>query len=148
MNGAKDTHGNILLIRLKSIGDILFTLPAVHAVRENFPGAKISFLVSKEFSPLLEGFRDVNEVMALDRAPYHRKNPKAMLVETFSLLRRLRRGKFSLVMDFQGYGETAWMTRLSARRMEGRSAREPRRIVWGLRARRRRRASDGGRRNF
>jgi ADP-heptose:LPS heptosyltransferase len=113
MNGAKDTHGNILLIRLKSIGDILFTLPAVHAVRENFPGAKISFLVSKEFSPLLEGFRDVNEVMALDRAPYHRKNPKAMLVETFSLLRRLRRGKFSLVMDFQGYGETAWMTRLS-----------------------------------
>lgn len=37
---------NILLIRLKSIGDILFTLPAVHAVRENFPSAKIRMFLS------------------------------------------------------------------------------------------------------
>ena len=56
MNGAKDTHGNILLIRLKSIGDILFTLPAVHAVRENFPRSKITFMVSKEHALLLQGF--------------------------------------------------------------------------------------------
>ncbi len=34
---------NILLIRLKSIGDIVFTLPAVHAVRENFPDANFIF---------------------------------------------------------------------------------------------------------
>jgi ADP-heptose:LPS heptosyltransferase len=32
-----DARENILLICLKSIGDILFTLPAIPAVRENFP---------------------------------------------------------------------------------------------------------------
>ena len=98
---------NILLTRLKSIGDVLFTLPAVHAVRGHFPGAKITFLVSKENAPLLEGFRDVDEVIPLDRALYHRKNPLAIVPETLSLLRRLRREKFSLAVDFQGYGETA-----------------------------------------
>jgi ADP-heptose:LPS heptosyltransferase len=37
---------NILLTRLKSIGDIVLTLPAVHAVRENFPSAKIRMFLS------------------------------------------------------------------------------------------------------
>jgi ADP-heptose:LPS heptosyltransferase len=35
------------------------------------------------------------------------------LSEAFCLFRRLRGGKFSLVVDFQGYGETAWLARLS-----------------------------------
>ena len=108
-----NTNENILLIRLKSIGDVLFTLPAVHVVRGNFPGAKITFLTSKENAPLLEGFREVDEVITMDRASLRSGNPKAILLEAFSLFRRLRSGKFSLVVDFQGYGETAWLAWLS-----------------------------------
>ena len=105
-----EANQNILLIRLKSIGDILFTLPAVHQLREAFPEAKISFLVSKEYASLLEGFRDVDTVIALDRARFRRPNPGAIIAQTFSLLRHLRRPKFSLAIDFQGYGETALLT--------------------------------------
>ena len=104
---------NILLIRLKSIGDILFLLPAVHWLRENFPGAKITFLTSRENAPLLEGFQEVDEVNTLDRVRFQSGNPGAILSEAFSLFRRLRRGRFSLVVDFQGYGETAWLSWLS-----------------------------------
>lgn len=107
---------NILLIRLKSIGDVLFTLPAVHRIRENFPNAKITFLTSKENAPLIEGFADVDEVMTLDRSSFHSRNPKAIIGETFSLFMRLRQGKFSLVVDFQGYGETGLITWLSRAR--------------------------------
>ena len=102
-----DATANILLIRLKSIGDILFTLPAVHRVRDAFPMAKISFLVSKEYAPLLEGFGDVDTVLALDRARFRHPNPGVIVAEALSLLRRLRQPKFSLAIDFQGYGETA-----------------------------------------
>ncbi len=109
MNDAK----YILLIRLRSIGDIVFTLPAVHRVRENFPGARIAFMVTKEYASLLEGFREVNEVLPLDRALYRRGNPIAIVAETVSLLRRLRRTGFNLTVDFQGYGETAWLSRLT-----------------------------------
>jgi ADP-heptose:LPS heptosyltransferase len=113
-----DAAKKILLIRFKSIGDILFTLPAVHVVRENFPRAKITFMVSKEHALLLQGFRDVDEVIPVDRGLYRKKNPRAVVVETFSLLRRLRREKFLLAVDFQGYGETAlltWLTRAPER---------------------------------
>ena len=37
---------NILLTRLKSIGDMVLILPAVHAVRENFPSDKIRMSLS------------------------------------------------------------------------------------------------------
>ena len=105
--------GNILLIRLKSIGDILFTLPAVHRVRDNFPAASISFLVSKEHAPLLEGFREVNKVVALDRAVYRSGNLKAICAGTIDLVRQLRGENYSLAVDFQGYGETALLTWLT-----------------------------------
>jgi len=104
---------NILLTRLKSIGDILFTLPAVGQVRAAFPEAEISFLVSKEYASLLQGFRDVDAVIALDRALYRHASLMAVAAELVSLLRRLRAQKFSMVVDFQGYGETALLTRLT-----------------------------------
>ena len=104
---------NILLMRLKSMGDVVFTLPAVHLLRDSFPRARITFLVSAENAPLLEGFRDVDETLVLNRARYRSGNPLHILTETFTLFRRLRGGRFSLVVDFQSYGETAWLTRLS-----------------------------------
>jgi ADP-heptose:LPS heptosyltransferase len=104
---------NILLIRFKSIGDVLFTLPAVHLIRENFPNAKITFLTSKENVPLISGFRELDEVRCIDRSVYHRGNPVAILRHSISLWRWLRRSKFSLTVDFQGYGETAFIAWLS-----------------------------------
>ena len=108
----------VLVTRFKSIGDILFTLPAVHALRENYPDIKITFLTSKEFRPLVGCFRDVDEVLTIDRSMYRRGNILHIARETFSLLRLLRQKKFSLVVDFQGYGETAlitWLTRAPQR---------------------------------
>ena len=108
-----DRTRNILLIRLKAFGDVVLTLPAVNAVRDSFPTAKITFLVSKENAPLLAGFREVNEVIPLDRAAFQSGNPWKLIPELFRLLRRLRAGKFDLVVDFQGYGETAWLARFT-----------------------------------
>ena len=104
---------NILLIRLKSVGDILFTLPAVRIVRENFPQAKLHFLVSKEFAPLLRGFSDVDEIIPFDRAVFRSGNLLAACSGLFRMIQDLRRKNFSRVVDFQGYGETAWLSWLS-----------------------------------
>ncbi len=63
--------------------------------------------------PLLLGFDEVDEVIALDRAALRSGNPSRILPQFFGLLRRLRAGKFDLVVDFQGYGETAWLARIT-----------------------------------
>lgn len=107
---------NILLIRVKAIGDVLLTLPSVAAIRENYPHARITFLTSKENAPLLRGFRGVDDVIALDRAALRSGNPLRITPEFLGLLRRLRAGKFDLVVDFQGNGETAWLTRIAGAR--------------------------------
>lgn len=108
----------ILLIRLKSMGDIVFTLPAVHAVRAANPSAEISFLVSHEYAPLMDGFREVNAVLELNRRTFRGLNPIKTAATAVGLLRRLRTGRFDLAIDLQGYGETAlltWLTRAPER---------------------------------
>ncbi len=103
----------ILVIRLKSIGDVILTLPAVHLIRDNFLRARITFLTSQENVRLLEGFGAVDEVIGVDRAAYRRWNLMATGGHAIRLLRQVRRGQFSLAVDFQGYGETALLTWLS-----------------------------------
>jgi ADP-heptose:LPS heptosyltransferase len=108
-----ETPARILVIRLTAIGDVVLTLPAVSALRQNFPAAKISFLTTKENSELLRGFRDVAEVVTIDRAILRGKNPFRTGGELLRLARRLRVGKFSLVVDLQANGESSWLARLT-----------------------------------
>ena len=101
---------HILFVRFKSIGDVIFTLPAVWQVRDSFPGAKIIFLTSRENAGLLRGFRAVDETIEVDRGLYRRGHPWQILRATAGLLRRLRLEKFSLAVDLQGFVETAVLT--------------------------------------
>lgn len=106
----------ILVIRLKSIGDVIFTLPAVHLIRDNFPGAHLAFLTSRENTTLVEGFPSVDEIIGLDRGIFRAMPWGSSLAHVVEVLRRLRRGRFSLAIDFQGYGETALLTWLTGAR--------------------------------
>ncbi|MDB6124490.1 MAG: hypothetical protein JWQ71_3483 [Pedosphaera sp.] len=101
---------NILVIKFKSMGDVIFTLPAVNMLRENFPDARITFLTSAENRAIVEQFPSVDEVLVIDRTLFKKPRLKT-ITSTFGLLRRLRQGKFSLVIDLQHYAETAWLTR-------------------------------------
>ena len=104
---------NILIIRLTAIGDVILTLPAVSQLRQNFPTAKISFLTTQENVSLLRGFAEVNETIAIDRATLRSRNLFRIGAELFRLMRRLHSGNFSLAVDLQGNGESAWITRLT-----------------------------------
>ena len=108
-----EAREKILIIRLTAMGDVVLTLPAVSVLRQNFPAAKITFLTTKENAALLQGFRDVDETLALDRAAFRSRNPWRIAKEFFRLLRQLRAGKFSLAVDLQGNGESAWLTRFT-----------------------------------
>ena len=62
---------------------------------------------------MLQGFSEVDEVIVCDREALRSGNPFRIVPVFLGLLARLRRGRFSLVVDFQGYGETAWLARLT-----------------------------------
>ena len=106
----------ILLIRWKSLGDVLFTLPAFRCVRANFPDSHITYMTSSEYAPLIEGFSGADEIFSIDRTKLKRFWKGRGLAEVNNLWRGIIGARYDLVVDFQGYAETAWISWLSRAR--------------------------------
>jgi heptosyltransferase-1 len=94
----------ILLIRLRLIGDVVFTTPAVRAIRHAFPGARLTYLVERASAPIVLGSPHLDEVLVIDR-------PRgiARIAHDLRLARRLRAGRFDVVVDFHGGPRAAWL---------------------------------------
>lgn len=107
----------ILVIRWKSIGDVVFTLPVVNSLRDNFPDAEIVFLVSKENAFVLEGFQAVNQIWTLDRQQLRSKHAVQGTLALIDLLQQIRQHRFTIAVDLQNYGESALITRWSKARL-------------------------------
>ena len=93
----------ILVIKLSSLGDIVHTLPAVAALRQQFTSAQICWLVKSEWASILEGNPDADEVWSVDLS--WRNWTK--------LIKDLRRRQYDLVVDFQGLFRTGVLGLLS-----------------------------------
>jgi lipopolysaccharide heptosyltransferase I len=107
-------YRKILITKPSSLGDIVLALPALRALRMSYPEAKISWLIRPEFAPLIENHPFIDEIIIFDRkllgkAWFHPGAFGALL----SLIRKLRRGKFDVIFDFQGLFRTASLAWLS-----------------------------------
>lgn len=96
---------NILLVRLRLIGDVVFTTPAIRALRRRFPDAKLTYIVEPEAAPVVLGNPHLDEVIvaASPRAPRR-------LLSDFVLARRLRRERYDLAIDFHGGPRSSLLT--------------------------------------
>jgi ADP-heptose:LPS heptosyltransferase len=95
------------------MGDVVFTLPAVNLVRENFPDARITFLTAAENRAIVEQFDAVDEVLSLDRQLFKQHHYGKGCAMLYELMKKLRSSNFCLSIDLQSYGETALLTRLT-----------------------------------
>jgi ADP-heptose:LPS heptosyltransferase len=100
---------NILLIRLRLIGDVVFTTPAIRALREAFPGARLTYLVEPRAAPVVRLNPHLDEVLVIARTRGLRR-----LFDDVRWARALRARRFDLVLDFHGGPRGAWLTRATA----------------------------------
>ena len=93
----------VLLIKPSALGDVVQTLPVLHALRVRFPEAHLAWLVSRACQDVVSGHPDLDERVVFDRERY-RLVGRLMRpgTEFLAFLRRLRRGRFDLVVDLQG----------------------------------------------
>ena len=56
----------ILFVRTDRMGDLLMSLPAIHAVRRTFPETEIHLLIQKELIPLLEEHPDLDRLLPFE----------------------------------------------------------------------------------
>jgi len=102
------TYKNILIIKPSALGDLIQVLPVLHRLRQGCPQARISWFVRSEFAPLIQGHPDLDDVILFDRRYLGKAwwSPGAFAA-LVRLIDRLRRGRFDLVLDFQGLFRTS-----------------------------------------
>lgn len=96
---------NILVIQLRQIGDVLLTTPAVKALRDHYPQSRLCYLTETGPAKLLQGNPHIDRIITRDR--------KGGLSQEIQLVRKLRRAKFDLVIDFFCNPRSAWMSFLT-----------------------------------
>jgi len=104
---------NILIRGTNWIGDVVMTLPAITAVREAYPEARISILVKPWVADLLRISPDVDEVIVYERPGVHEG-----LGGLFRLVRELKTKKFDMAILLQNAIEAAiiaWLARIPVR---------------------------------
>ncbi len=97
-----DAH--ILVVKLATIGDLLLATPALRALRETYPRARIDLLVTPASAGLLDGWEVIDHIIVLDK--YLFDYPQQLLKNPRNLLRLrplwhdLRDGDYDAVLLF------------------------------------------------
>src|SRR6185369_3171345 len=97
---------NILVIDFGQLGDVVLSLPALRAIRERFPHAKITVAIGKPGGEIvkLSGYAD--DVLEVDRVGL-RDGPKLISIgRIFKFVADVRKQKYDFVIDLHSLSET------------------------------------------
>jgi len=106
---------NVLLVRLRLIGDVVFTTPIVRALRRRHPDARLAYVVEPHAAPVVVGNPHLDEVIIASRP-----DAPGRLAADLRLARRLRADRYDVALDLHGGPRSALLTWASgARRRVG-----------------------------
>ncbi len=101
----------ILAIQFRYLGDAVIMTPALRALKEQVPDARLHVLVAGEVAPLLQHLPWLERVWAFPRA-----RGKAGLRHSWPIIRALRRERFDRSVDFGSGDRSAIISRLCGAR--------------------------------
>jgi len=87
---ASSSPGKILLIRPDHLGDVLWLTPALRALRQGLPGARITVAIGPWSRPILAANDDYDELLLLDFPGFTRR-PKGGALAPYRTLREAAR---------------------------------------------------------
>ena len=102
----------ICIIKPSALGDVVQSLPVIHAVRHRFPCATMSWVINDSFASLIEPTGVVDEVIRFERDQFRSLAPVSR-GRLWEFGRMLKSKKFDLVIDLQGLFRSAamgWVT--------------------------------------
>lgn len=96
----------ILIIQTAFIGDVILATPIIEKLHQQFPDAKLDFLLRKGNEALLQNHPFLNEVLIWNKKQNKTKN-------LFSTLQKIRRKQYDLVINCQRFLSTGILTAFS-----------------------------------
>lgn len=112
----------VLVVRLRLIGDVVFTTPVIRALRRAYPDAHLAYLIEPAAAPVVRHHPDLDEIILAPRTRGWQR-----LRDDIELGHRLRKARFDVVIDLHSGPRASWLTWLS---------RAPRRIGFDVQGRR------------
>lgn len=98
-------------MRLRLIGDVVFTTPLVRAIRREYPSARLVYLVEADAAPVVRHNPHLDEVIVAPRTRGLRR-----IADDLALARQLRRERFDIAIDLHGGPRSGWLTLASGAR--------------------------------
>ena len=99
---------NVLVVKLRYIGDVLLTTPFLRALRRGFPDARVTVLVNPGTGEVLRHNPDVDEVCSL---------PRTGLIPQVQCYRELRARGFDCVVDLTDGDRSAFISFMTGARV-------------------------------
>ena len=92
---------NLLIIKLRYIGDVLLATPTVRAIKAARPDVRVTMMVNRGTEDVLSGNPDIDELIALD---------KGSLAAQSRLIAGLRHRRFDTVIDLTDGDRSAFLS--------------------------------------
>jgi predicted lipopolysaccharide heptosyltransferase III len=95
---------NLLLIKLRYIGDVLLATPTLRAIKAARPDVRVTMMVNRGTEDVLSGNPDIDEIVVFD---------KGSLAAQWRLIAGLRRRRFDTVIDLTDGDRSAFLSWIS-----------------------------------
>ena len=114
----------ILLIRLRSLGDVVLMTPALEVLSQIRPDARIDVAVEPPFSEALYGHRFIHRLIEIRRQLHNTHSDASAdpvgkaprLLTKIQAVREIRRTRYEIAWNLHGGSTSAWLTALSGAR--------------------------------
>jgi heptosyltransferase-3 len=130
---------SLAVFKMRNIGDVLMITPALRALRETFPAARITVVVNSGTEAMLAHNPDIDEVLIYQR---HEGKGRSSLLRRLRyelhFLGELRRRRFDLTIGFTDGDRAAWSALFSGARYRlgathySRGKYDPCRLIYNL----------------
>jgi len=99
----------ILIVRLSAIGDVVRVLPALHALRDQYPTAQIDWAVESKSANVLEGHPALDQLIIFERKDEFFEGSRNFK----EFLAKVKENRYDLVIDFHGILKSGLIMRAS-----------------------------------
>lgn len=104
---------HVLVVKTSSMGDVLHTLPALTDARTVHPGIRFDWVVEESFKQIPGWHPAVDKVIPVAFRSWRKKPGQWLGREVRTLIRTLRSGSYTHIIDAQGLLKSALVTRLA-----------------------------------
>lgn len=96
---------NILLLKLRYMGDVLLTTPAIRLLKKSYPKARITMVVNKGTEDMILHNAHIDRILTIDRSIAKSKNMLHRFRYERAFIKELRMFQYDLCVDFEYGGQ-------------------------------------------